>query len=361
MKAEKDAKTGKWLIQYRYTDWKGERKKSTKRGFETKREAEEWLRNFLVKQQADFNMTFEDFLKIYYEDMESRLRETTMRNKKYMIELKVLPYFGKKKMNEIKASDIRKWQSELMSYRNEKGKPYSQTYLRTLNNQISAIMNFAVRYYDLSSNPCRKAGTMGRNRADEMLFWTRDEFAQFIECVMDKHISYICFSILFWTGMRLGELLALTPEDIDYDNRTIRISKSYQRINGKDVITPPKTERSKRLITIPKTLALDLRDYSSCVYGLEEKDRLFPVTKNYLEREILRGVKLSGVKRIRIHDLRHSHCAMLVEMGFSPLEIRDRLGHETVDTTMNTYAHLYPNKQEKIAQELDVEYRERSE
>ena len=94
MKAEKDPKTGKWLIQYRYTDWRGERKKSTKRGFATKREAEEWLRTFLTKQQADFTMTFADFLPIYYEDMSSRLRETTMRNKKYMIDLKILPYFG---------------------------------------------------------------------------------------------------------------------------------------------------------------------------------------------------------------------------------------------------------------------------
>lgn len=356
MKAEKDPKTGKWLIQYRYTDWRGERKKSTKRGFATKREAEEWLRNFLVKQQADFNMTFEDFLKIYYEDMKDRLRETTMRNKKYMIDLKILPYFGKKKMCEIKASDVRKWQSELMSYRDENGKPYSQTYLRTLNNQISAVMNFAVKYYDLNSNPCRKAGTMGRNRAEEMMFWTREEFSRFIDSVMDKHLSYICFSILFWTGVRLGELLALTPEDIDFNNRTIRIAKSYQRINGKDVITAPKTEKSRRLITIPESLALDLQDYMGCMYGLGTKDRLFPVTKNYLEREILRGTKLSGVKRIRIHDIRHSHCAMLIEMGFSPLEIRDRLGHETVDTTMNTYAHLYPNKQEKIAQCLNQEY-----
>lgn len=96
MKAERDAKTGKWLIQYRYTDWQGTRKKSTKRGFNTKREAEEWLRNFLVSQQADFNMSFESFLDLYYEDMKPRIRENTMRTKKYIIDLKILPFFGKK-------------------------------------------------------------------------------------------------------------------------------------------------------------------------------------------------------------------------------------------------------------------------
>ena len=170
MKAERDPKTGKWLIQYRYTDWQGNRRKSTKRGFNTKREAEEWLRNFLVTQQADFNMLFENFLKIYYADMETRLREHTMRTKKYIIDLKVLPYFGKLKMNEIKAPDIRKWQNELM------GQGYAQTYLKTINNQVAVLFNYAVKYYDLPSNPCRKAGSMGKSNADEMNFWTQDEF-----------------------------------------------------------------------------------------------------------------------------------------------------------------------------------------
>ena len=103
MKAEKDKKTGKWLIQYRYTDWQGKRRKSTKRGFATKREAEEWLRNFLITQKADFDMKFADFWKMYCADMETRLREHTMRTKKYIVELKILPYFGKKRVNDITA------------------------------------------------------------------------------------------------------------------------------------------------------------------------------------------------------------------------------------------------------------------
>ena len=114
MKAEKDKKTGKWLIQYRYTDWQGKRRKSTKRGFATKREAEEWLRNFLIKQKADFDMKFEDFWKMYYADIETRLREHTMRTKKYIVELKILPYFGNKRVNDITAADIRQWQNELI-------------------------------------------------------------------------------------------------------------------------------------------------------------------------------------------------------------------------------------------------------
>ena len=352
MKAEKDKKTGKWLIQYRYTDWQGKRRKSTKRGFATKREAEEWLRNFLITQKADFDMKFEDFWKMYCADMETRLREHTMRTKKYIVELKILPYFGDKRVNDITAADIRQWQNELIKM------GYSPTYLKTINNQLSAIFNYAVRYYDLKSNPCVKAGSMGKSKAEEMDFWTGEEFRRFIDSVMNKRLSYMAFMTLYWTGMRMGELLALNPKDIDLEKRTISITKSYQRLGKKDVITPPKTPKSKRVITIPEFLAADIKDYMDSLYDLQENDRLFPITKYYLEHEMQRGIKESGVKRIRVHDLRHSHASMLIELGFSPLEIANRLGHEKVETTLNTYAHLYPNKQTKLAERLDSEYRE---
>ena len=351
-KAEKDPKTGKWLIQYRYTDWQGNRKKSMKRGFKTKREAEEWLQNFLATKQADFNMLFEDFLKIYYSDMDTRLREHTMRTKKYVFELKILPYFGKMKMNEITASDIRKWQSELIK------QGYAPTYLKTINNQLAALFNYAVRYYDLPNNPCRKAGSMGKGKADEMNFWTKEEFDKFIDAIMNKQQSYMAFMTLFWTGIRIGELLALNVADVDFEKRTISITKSYQCMGGRDAITEPKTPKSKRVIAIPQFLVVDLQDYVNSMYGGQGEDRLFPITKYYLEHEMQRGIKESGVKRIRIHDLRHSHASLLVEMGFSPLEIANRLGHEKIETTLNTYSHLYPDKREQLADRLDKEYRE---
>ena len=274
MKAEKDKKTGKWLIQYRYTDWQGKRRKSTKRGFATKREAEEWLRNFLITQKADFDMKFEDFWKMYYADMETRLREHTMRTKKYIVELKILPYFGNKRVNDITAADIRQWQNELIKM------GYSPTYLKTINNQLSAIFNYAIRYYDLKSNPCAKAGSMGKSKAEEMDFWTGEEFRKFIDSVMNKRLSYMAFMTLYWTGMRLGELLALNPKDVDLEKRTISITKSYQRLGKKDVITPPKTPKSKRVITVPEFLAADIKDYMDSLYDLQEDDRLFPIDRN---------------------------------------------------------------------------------
>ena len=150
MKAEKDPKTGKWLIQYRYKDWTGKLRKSTKRGFATKREAEDWLRGFLAQQQRRLDMKFSDFVRIYLEDMGHRLREHTMINKRYLIEDKLLPYFGERQMDQISVADIRTWQNTLIR------KGFSQTYLKTINNQLSAIFNYAVRYYELPFNPCRK-------------------------------------------------------------------------------------------------------------------------------------------------------------------------------------------------------------
>lgn len=348
MKAEKDPKTGKWLIQFRYTDWKGERRKSTKRGFGTKREAEEWLRNFLTQQAQDIDMLFEDFVPIYLEDMGHRLREHTMYQKRHMIIEKILPVFGKKKLSAITPVDVRNWQNDLMK------RGFAPTYLRSINNQLVAIFNYAVKYYDLPKNPCHKAGSMGRKHTDEMLFWTKPEYLRFAESIMDKPMGYYAFEVLYWCGIREGELLALTPADIDLDKATLSISKSYQRIGQRDIITPPKTPKSVRIIKLPPFLRDELSDYMKSIYGLKDDDRLFPVTKYFLSHEMTRGCKASGVKKIRIHDLRHSHVSLLIEMHFPPTAIADRLGHETIDITLH-YAHMFPSRQDEMAEKLDIE------
>ena len=170
---------------------------------------------------------------------------------------------------------------------------------------------------------------------------------------MDKPVSYTIFMTLYYTGMREEELLALTPADVDLDKSTIRINKSYQRLSGKDVVTSPKTPKSNRVITIPEGLCNCLRSYMEQCYELQPDDRLFPYTKSFLYHEMENGCQASGVKRIRVHDIRHSHASLLVEMGFSPLLIAERLGHEEVQTTMDTYSHLYPNKQVEVARQLD--------
>lgn len=193
---------------------------------------------------------------------------------------------------------------------------------------------------------------MGKSHAEEMQFWTKQEFDTFLPAVADKPQSYAAFMTLYYTGMRIGELMALTPVDIDLQNGIISISKSYQRLGQEDVITPPKTPKSNRIIAIPDFLCEELKSYLGKLYELGPDERMFHFTKHFLSHEMIRGCKKSGVKRIRLHDIRHSHASLLIELGFSPLLIADRLGHEKVETTLNTYSHLYPHKQEEVVQKL---------
>lgn len=145
---------------------------------------------------------------------------------------------------------------------------------------------------------------MGKGKAEEMLFWTKEEYLKFIEAVKDKPYSYHAFQILYWCGLRVGELLALTSQDIDFDNKVIRITKSYQRLEGKDVITDPK---SKRNVSMPDFSCEELKDYIGRLYGILPTDRIFHLTKSFLHHEMTRGAEKAGVKRIRIHDLRHPY------------------------------------------------------
>lgn len=352
-----------WYCQFYYTDWTGTRKKRKKEGFSTKRDADQWERAFLERQAASPDMTFAALVDIYLEDCKSRLKPTTLSQKQYVIKLKILPYFKDFPISAITPAQVRKWQNELLeaeykpghSAKDEKTAPrqYAQTYLKTVNAQLSTIFNYAMKFYKLPSNPARLAGSIGKQNADKADFWTRQEFEKFLKAVSDKPISKAAFSLLFWTGCRCGELLALTLEDIDFETKTLRIDKSYTRLNGQDLIQRPKTEKSTRTITIPGFLLDVLREYLAAIYDPQPKERLFDVTKHYLKHEMERGCKLSGVRRIRVHDLRHSHASLLIEMGCSPLLIKERLGHEKIQTTLQTYSHLYPNKQEELAKKLE--------
>ena len=187
-----------------------------------------------------------------------------------------------------------------------------------------------------------------------MAFWTTEEFKRFLGNVSGKPAARAGFLTLYYTGLRIGELLALEYGDIDFEGCSIAVNKSYQHINGKDVVTPPKTPRSVRTVSIPEFLRDELKGYTKRLYGLHKHDRIFPYTKSFFEHEMVRGTKDGDVKRIHLHDIRHSHASLLIELGFSPLAIADRLGHEKVETTLNTYSHLFPHKRDEVAEKLQA-------
>ena len=343
---------GTWYVMIRYQDWTGARKQKCKRGFSTRKEAADWELQFKLQKKASVDMTMESFCTMYEEDIRPSLKQSTWLTKENIIQQKILPYFENYKINEITTKDVRAWQNEMLAYRNEENKPYSSSYLKTLHNQLSAIFNYAVRFYDLRSNPAAKAGNMGSEERKEMLFWTKEEYQKFSEVMMDKPISYYAFQMLYWTGIREGELLALTPADFDFEKGTVKISKTYQRIKGEDMITSPKTKKSNRTVQMPDFLCTEMQEFFDMQYGLKRKDRIFNITKSYLHHEMDRGSKAAGVKRIRIHDLRHSHISLLIDMGFSAVAIADRVGHESIEITYR-YAHLFPSKQKEMAVKLD--------
>ena len=335
-------------MQFRYVDWRGENKQVFKRGFATKKEAQEYEREFRMQKSADVTMNFGTFVELYEKDIRPSLKENTWLTKEHIIKEKILPYFSKKRLCDIAAKDVIAWQNEMRNATSKGGKKLSQTYLKTIHNQLSALFNHAVRFYGLKVNPAATVGNMGKAEYKEMLFWTTEEYTKFANEMMDKPLSYYAFQMLYWCGIRVGELLALTPADFNFNNKTVTISKSYQRLHGEDIITSPKTSKSNRTIKMPQFLCDEMQEYINMFYEAGENDRIFPISKSYLHHEMDRGSDKAGVKRIRIHDLRHSHVSLLIDKGFQPLAIADRVGHESVDITYR-YAHLFPSKQiEKI-------------
>ena len=302
MSVYRDKQRNTWFVVTRYKDWTGKAKQTTKRGFRTKHDAQRYESLFIDKKKDSTDILFKNFVEIYLESMEYRIKENTLMTKQNIFYHHIVPYLGEMKLDEITPKDIIHWQDQVMKDNN-----YKQTYLKTIHNQLSALFNYAVRFYGLKSNPARLAGNMGKEEVGEMKFWTKEEYLTFSRAMMNKEESYHAFEILYWCGIRLGELLALTAEDFDFEKKTLRINKSYQRIKGKDVITTPKTRKSIRVLTLPDFLAAEMQDYISRLPYLKVDDRIFTITKSGLHHEIDRGCRETGVKRIRVHDLRHPY------------------------------------------------------
>lgn len=305
MPVYKDEQRGTWYFKRNYRDWQGETRTKLKRGFATKREAQQGEREFLDKQSGNMNMKLAAFVEVYFNDKGTRLKERSIMTKRTLIETKIIPYFGEKSMNEITAVDIIKWQNLLMK------QEYSPTYLRMIQNQLTALFNHAERFYDLRDNPCKKVDKMGRSNARELNFWTKDEYEVFLETFAERDEMYrLIFQMLFWLGCRIGEALALTSLDIDLEKATISVSKTYFRRNKTDYITSPKTESSNRKITIPKFLKGEIKEYLDRQYELAPDERNFPIT----DRAVQKKMKQKTEEANRARDLLDEFAKYLLEL-----------------------------------------------
>lgn len=354
MPVYKDGSRNSWYVKFKYKNWKGDTKWITKRGFKTKREASQWERDFEMRNEGSLDMTFKEFVTVYLNDRNPRIKKSTSAMKDNIINTKLIPAFGKLCIREITTRDVIQWQNDMLAYRNPvSGMPYSKSYLKTIHNQLSAIFNHAVRYYKLKENPAAIVGNMGSEKGIRMKYWTKEQYLNFAEAIMDEPRAYYAFQMLYWCGLREGEMLALTSEDLDFSKKMVSITKTFHHLKGQDIVTEPKTPKSNRKVQMPDFLVQELQDYIRMQFDLRPGDRLFPLSKSYLYRIMEKGSEEAGIPRVRIHDLRHSHVSLLIDMGYNAVAIAERMGHESIDITYR-YAHLFPTVQADMANKLNA-------
>lgn len=351
----------KYRVFYSYiSPIDGKKHRTSKRGFKLEKDAKKWIKYDMpdvIKQlehveTLDENLTMGELIDKYKHHISLRLKPTTIATKEHIIDKKILPFFKDKVVYEISVKDVESWHDELLIAESRSGNKYSPTYLRTINNQLSAILNYAVRKHGLKHNPMNDAETIGCHEGDERDFWEVEEYLKFRDAISDKPIFYYAYEVLFWCGLRLGEMQALTSEDIDFEAKTLRVDESYARLNKQDIISGPKTKTSKRTIAIHDDLALELKEYLESLGPIDQKARIFPVSKSGMHHEMERGCKLSGVKKITIHGLRHSHISMLMEIGVPVVAIAPRVGQKRTSMTMH-YGHQYKKRAREIADNIN--------
>ncbi|MCY9028888.1 tyrosine-type recombinase/integrase [Bacillus inaquosorum] len=342
----------------------GKRKRKTMT-LKTKKHAEE-MYHAIKKAHSDGLLTshkevsFSTLVSIYLEQCKLHHKPNYYNIEKYTIEKHIIPHFENCIVKKVTHNEIQDFQKSLI----DKGLEN-----KTINNTmiiLSKIFDIGIVEDVLIKNPCAKVKNLSVVKK-QMKFWTPDQFKEFISLIeKDEFIFKVFYTTDYLTGMRLGEILALQWKDLDKFRREINVYKALTYINQEYIITPPKTKNSVRRISINSKLITLLDEWrqhqkeifnelgihqSEETYMFQYKDR--PPTKDIFSRKIKQICQRGDVEPIRFHDLRHSHVALLIHQGEDYLVIKERLGHSSVSFTMNTYGHLFPNKQKETADRLD--------
>ena len=349
---DNDRKT--WYCKFYFRDYDGERRQKMKRGFATREDALLFEESFLDASRTGGGKRFTDVYDEYIRDVRTTLKPSTLVTKQNIFKNWILPFYKNRKIEDITVADVRKWQVMLMNDPHH----YTKTYLMSINGQLSAFFNYVDRIYGLPANPCKRAGTINGAESREREFWTPEEYERFRDAIADDICAYTCFEVLYWTGMREGELLGLFEDDIDYEAKQIHIRRTYLRLNREDHFQTPKTHASNRVVDIPKFLCDEIRVWLRELSRSQRKYRIFPVQRQLLDRRMRKYSDIAGVKRIRIHSLRASAVSLLIHLGFQPFEISRRMGHEKVSTTLDIYGKMFPSANEAIVKSLEKLNRE---
>lgn len=342
-----DAVTGKQIQKYQS-------------GFSTKKEARAEYSKLILAAEEGLAMekkqpSFKQFIEeIYLPWYKTQVKESTYKNRLNTIE-KHFKFFYRKKVNEIEPIHVQTWQLKL-------AKDYSPNYVRIIQGMLSLAFDRAIILGLAKKNPARMVGNI-KSKKVKVDFWTLEEFQKVISLLYKgdyyEHYLFICFWLLFTTGLRIGEAAALQWEDIDFESGIISVTKTlYYKSMNEYTFVDPKTSASIRTVVIDKDTIRELKDWmevqkkvlKDCNFVLSYSG--IPTSKHTLPRALEKLAGLAGVHRIKIHALRHSHVALLISMGVNPLIVKDRLGHEKIQTTLGTYGHLYPNSNFEVAKML---------
>ena len=345
MPVYKDEDRGTWFVKLTYIDFNGRSRQKMKRGFQLRRDAQQWEREFLEQVAGSPEIAFSALTAAYLEDLRAHRKESTYRAVKSVVDYHLLPVFGDTPLIDITPAKYRAWQTSLVK------SDLAESSRFRIDGIMRTILKYGVKYYGLSKSPAFGTGRAGKNKTREMKFYTLEQFAKFLE-TFDREDPYrVVFLVLFYTGIRVGELLAITPAAIDLNSKTLNIINNWSI--PVHVMTTPKTEKSKRSIALPAFLCDELRQYMGRFYALEDDTRIFSMAWSTITYQLHKHGERAGLHKIRVHDLRHSHASMLINMGIPPAVIAERLGHESAAITMQIYAHLYPDKQRMVADALD--------
>ncbi|PGB02073.1 site-specific integrase [Bacillus toyonensis] len=337
----KDKERGTYFFVVRVRQFDGTQKQVKRRGFKTKKEAREAEAKMLVEKETNSSLTFAQVADSYFDWYCQRRKQSSINAIKNAIYNHLLKEFGKMKIDAITAKHVMNYQNKLLNN-------YSADTLKQIHTILSAIFNFAIKFYGLTSNPARIAGNFELESNKRMSYWEFDEFQSFIDTVDDLRYNAF-FSTLYYSGARKGELLALTWADVDFVGKTININKTeYNR-----QVTKPKTKSSNRIILLPTliiNLLKKLKEHATLTAPVKNDYVVFgefynSIATSTLDERYKKYVATAGVKKILLHEFRHSHASYLINKGVSPLVVAQRLGHSDVATTLNTYSHLYPSKQ----------------
>ena len=329
-------------------------------GFQTKKEAREEYSKLVLTSTAELTekkktISFQQFIEeTYLPWYKTQVKESTYLNRRSTIQ-KHFSYFYKMATDEIEPINVQNWQLEL-------AKEFSPNYIRIVQGMLSIAFDRAIVLGIAKKNPSRMVGNI-KSKKTKVDFWTLEEFQKVISLLYKgdyyEHYLFISFWLLFMTGMRIGEAAALQWSDIDFETGLLNINKTlYYKSMDEYKFVDPKTQASVRTIYIDADTIRELKAWRAvqqkvlkgCGFILSYSG--IPTSKHTLPRALEKLAGLAGVHRIKIHSLRHSHASLLISMGENPLLIKERLGHEKIQTTLGTYGHLYPNTNLEVANKL---------